>query len=130
MKRSALIYPLAVAFAAFGCVPAAQTPQQTAFAGESATPVCEQQNIRNAKEFVDNKVLLLSPAYDPTTGAAPGASQILGPVAPNSRYRKDLSAAFRIAPDFFKDKLCGLTYVFVVECANATCTAEDAPRNS
>jgi hypothetical protein len=132
MKPSALIYLLAVLLGVFGCV---QTPsptaQQAAFAGASATPACDQQNIRNGNAFVSNKVLLLSADYHPTTGAAPGASQILGPVAQNSPYRKDLSKAFEIAPDFFRDKLCALTYVFVVQCANATqCTAEDAVRNS
>jgi hypothetical protein len=132
MKLSALIYLLVVAFAISGCVtPPAQTSQRAAFASASATPACDQQNIRNGNDFVSNKVLLLSPGYDPTTGVAPGASQILGPVAQNSPYRKDLSAAFRIAPDFFKDKLCGVTYAFVVQCANATqCTPEDAIRNS
>jgi hypothetical protein len=63
MKPNTLIYFLVVASALVGCgqIPS-PTAQQAAFAGAlsaSATPACDQQNIRNGNDFVSNKVLLL-----------------------------------------------------------------------
>jgi hypothetical protein len=135
MKSSALILCAALVCAlGVACEPVAPTPQLTAAVSAhsgSTTPACDDLRIRNGNDFVDNKVLILSPSYDPTNGTAPSAGQIVGPVAQNSPYRRHLAAAFRIAPDFFKNQLCSVTYVFLVQCADAMhCTADDAARNS
>jgi hypothetical protein len=87
---------------------------------------CDHSSTGN--DFVSAKVFLLSPAFDPKSGAAPGPSEIVRHVLPTDPYWNDLAAAFDIAPDFFKDKLCSLDGIFVAQntCAPTGCTADDA----
>jgi hypothetical protein len=126
MKLNALIFCLGTL-----CIPlmaCQQTPPTATASAASATQACDDLKIRNGNDFVSTKVLLLSPTYDPTSGVGPAASQIIGPVP--SQYRNDLARAFTISPDFFKNQLCSLTYVFVVQCSQNPCTAQDALTHS
>jgi hypothetical protein len=90
-----------------------------------AAQACDHSSTGN--DFVSAKVFLLSPVFDPKSGAAPSPSEIVRHVLPTDPYWNDLTAAFDAAPDFFKDKLCGLDGMFVVQntCAPTGCTADD-----
>jgi len=83
--------------------------------------------------FVAAKVLKLPPppTFDPTLGAAPGSTVMTPPVTVADPYYMTLVDAFEAAPDFFKDKLCGLVAVYIVQnTCNGTCTAADLIKNS
>jgi hypothetical protein len=95
---------------------------------EKSAPVsqtCDYGSTGN--DFASAKVFLLSSAFDPKSGAAPSPSEIVRHVLPTDPYWNDLTAGFDAAPDFFKDKLCGLDGIFVVQntCAPTGCTADD-----
>jgi len=107
-----------------GCPPA-PTPPPVAGPPTPVLQTCDHNSTGN--DFISAKVFLLSPAFDPKSGAAPSPSEIIRHVLPTDPYWNDLIAAFNTSPDFFKDKLCSLDGIFVVQntCAPAGCTADD-----
>jgi hypothetical protein len=93
--------------------------------------ICKQ----SGSAFVAAKVFKLSASFDPKLGVAPDPDPmkhvILGPVTQSDSYWTTLTGAFEAAPDFFKDKLCGLASVYIVQnTCNGKCTAADLINNS
>src|SRR5689334_15460260 len=112
MKLGGLICVGLASLIVAACAPAATEPPLT----ERPAPVVQTcDHSSNGNDFVSAKVFLLSPAFDPKSGAAPGQSEIVRHVVPTDPYWNDLTAAFDAAPGFFKDKLCSLDGVFVVQ---------------
>jgi len=134
MKPSILALAASIiASALFACAqPPSPTPRL--FGAASTTPACDalhQPGVNfSGSDFVGKKVSFLSASYQPKLGMAPTASDIGNAVDPNSQYGKDIAAAFDMAPDLFKNSLCGLTQVFIVQCAQSSCTPQDAIKNS
>jgi hypothetical protein len=131
MKPSALVSLFIVSMVMFGCVQPLAPPLRLA----STTPACDglpKSGVSfSGNDFVSDKVAFLSASYQPQSGAGPVPGNFMGPVDPKSQYGQDLAGAFNMAPDFFKNTLCGLTNVFIAQCADAThCTPDDAASNS
>jgi hypothetical protein len=82
-------------------------------------------------QFVAAKVYKLSASFDPMLGFAPTSADIMGRVGTGDSYYQVLTDAFDAAPPFFKDKLCGLTQVYIVQnTCTGSCTAADVINNS
>jgi hypothetical protein len=124
MKLGGLICVGLTSVIVAACGPAS-TEAPVAATPPPITQTCDDSSTGN--DFVSAKVFLLSPAFDPKSGAAPTPSEIVRHVVPTDPYWNDLTAAFDTAPDFFKDKLCSLDGIFVVQntCAPTGCTADD-----
>jgi hypothetical protein len=104
MNLSALVAAAAIAVCIVGAAPAeAQSPPPV-----GALAACGDGSAFLGKVYILKTPFrpdLYSPAY-----AAPGDN---GLVDPNSNIAKDMQAAFDIAPPFFRDRLCGLTKIFI-----------------
>src|SRR5262249_1089468 len=126
MKLAGLIAIGLTFFMMAACAPAPIEGPVTETPAPTSVPQSCDHNSRG-NDFVSAKVFLLSPAFDPKKGSAPRMSEIDRHVLPTDPYWNDLTAAFNAAPDFFKDKLCSLDGIFVVQntCAAAGCTADD-----
>ncbi|MBV9199379.1 MAG: hypothetical protein JOY83_06500 [Alphaproteobacteria bacterium] len=127
MKLGDLIFAGLICLIIGACEPVSTQAPVTEAPPQAPVPrTCDHNS--TGHDFVSTKVFLLSPAFDPKSGAAPGPSEIVRNVAPTDPYWNDLTAAFDRAPDFFRDKLCSLDGIFVVQnaCASTGCTVNDA----
>ena len=117
MKPGALILFIGlVALASLAC---AQSPPTSAPTVSAAAAACTTENL------IKNKVRFLQTPFDPRINASPKPNNSL---SVDGNFLGDLQAAFDIAPQVFKDKLCGLTYIFIDPsgCANPkNCTLSD-----
>jgi hypothetical protein len=82
-------------------------------------------------QFVAAKVYKLSAGFNPKLGLAPTSAEILENVSTGDPYYQVLTDAFSAAPPFFKDNLCSLTQVFIVQNnCTGSCTPADLINNS
>jgi hypothetical protein len=128
MRLSALIFYIGGACAlTAACGPiSTQAPVAT-----QPAPAATCDHTSSGGNFVSAKVFKLSANFHPDMGAAPTTMDIIGPVTQADTYYNTLTSAFEAAPPFFKDKLCGLASVYIVQnTCNGTCTAADLINNS
>jgi hypothetical protein len=129
MKLSALICWIgAVCILLAACQPISPPPPPA-----PPPPVAQTCNhTSSGSDFVSAKVFKLSASFDPTKLMPPTPSKIVGNVTQADAYWNDLVAAFTAATPAFKDNLCGLDGVFIVQntCAATGCTADDVIGNS
>ena len=81
----------------------------------------------SSADFATNKVKIID--FDPTTNPGDPVSSVS---AGGSGYAVDLNAAFALAPQSFKEQLCGLDGVFINThgCSAQNCTSADPVANS
>jgi hypothetical protein len=127
VKLSALIGLTCIVLAACQQLPA---PVPGAGARALVTQTCDRNS--SGSDFVSAKVFKLSASFDATKLMPPTQSEIVGNVTPADVYWNDLVAAFTAATPTFKDNLCSLDGVFVVQntCAAVGCTPNDVIGNS
>jgi hypothetical protein len=92
-----------------------------------AIPTCQM----DATAFVQSKVFFLSPTFNPqqiSKYQAPSGTSVYN-VQP---YSNDIIAAYNAAPPYFREQLCGLDGVFIVQnnCSSDGCTVADVVSNS
>jgi hypothetical protein len=122
MKLIAAILCLAlVCVLGTSCAPVPTGVPQS-FRTTVAIPTCQM----DATTFVQKKVFFLSSSFNPQQlkpYQPPSGPSIYG-VQP---YSDDVMAAYNAAPSFFKQELCGLDGVFIVQnsCAPTGCTLAD-----
>jgi hypothetical protein len=82
----------------------------------------------DSQSFVAKRVFSLAANFDPTAGGNPADDQISAVASP---YSDDVGAAWTAAHPFFRDRLCNLDKVFIVQntCPSG-CTPTDLMNNS
>lgn len=107
------------------------SPPQFPVSGPAPRPALTCDHTSSGSTFVAAKVSKLSTGFNPVLAAAPLPANNMGPVTQQDSYYNTLTNAFDAAPDFFKDNLCGLDAVYIVQnTCNGTCTPADLINNS
>jgi hypothetical protein len=77
-------------------------------------------------------VFLLSASFEPKNNISPAPADIIRNVMPTDPYWNDFVAAFTAANNSFKDKLCSLDRIFVVQstCNQPACQVDDVTKHS
>ncbi len=129
MRVSALLIDIAVVcFFAVACGPI--STQYPVASSPAPALTCDRNS--SGSDFVTARVSKLSASFDPTKGMPPIPGDIHGSVTPADPYWSDLVAAFTAATPTFKDKLCSLNGVFIVEstCDQTACQNADVINHS
>jgi hypothetical protein len=106
-----------------------QAPMFLSCASQGIDYINDPSNAGNA--FVSTKVSFLPSGFDPRATGKYNSPQCNSRVS--DPYLTSLSNAFRIAPPFFKEHLCGLTCVFINQevCQDPqNCTIDEVAANS
>jgi hypothetical protein len=125
MKLTALIWRIGAACVLLAGCQQASTQSLRPTAVPAVAQTCDRTS--SGSTFVAAKVFKLSAAFDPTPLLPPSPQDIMGNVVPTDPYWQDFVDAFTAANVVFKDQLCSLDGVFVVQstCDQPTCQADD-----
>jgi hypothetical protein len=104
-----------------------QPVQQPPMSQATASQTCANNGIHNGDDFVQKKAFFLTSTYRPQANLSAAPPTGGGNVYNVGPYSKALIAAFDIAPDFFKNELCSMDAVYILQtnCAATVCTTND-----